>query len=61
LDKPQARQIGRETSFRGLKRVMLDDSPCLLHERETLGRAVLPEQFRVALKRGNDRQSVVNR
>jgi hypothetical protein len=35
--------------------VLFDDSPCLSRERETLGRAVLPEEFRVALKRGNDR------
>jgi hypothetical protein len=55
LDEAQGRQIGRKASFRGLKRVLFDDSPCLLHEREPLGRAVLPEQFRVALKRGNDR------
>src|SRR6516164_11785680 len=61
LDEPQAWQIGREASFRGLKRVLFDDSPCLGHEREPLGRAVLPEKLGVALKRGNDRQGVLNR
>jgi hypothetical protein len=41
--------------------VLFDDSLCLGRERVPLGRAVLPEQLRVALKRCDYRQGVVDR